>query len=75
MLKKTVSIMLMLVVLLNGINTLAFEKNTLHSKSALLGDSRSDFIMFENNADERLPIASMTKIMTLLLTMEAVDSG
>ena len=65
----------MFVVLLKGICVLAFDKNTLHSKSAILGDSRSDYIMFENNADEKLPIASMTKIMTMLLTMEAVDSG
>ncbi len=54
---------------------LAYDESTISSKSAILGDSKSGFIMFEYNADERLPIASMTKIMTMLLTMEAIDSG
>lgn len=54
---------------------LAYDESTLNSKSAILGDSKSGMIMFEHNADERLPIASMTKIMTMLLTMEAIDSG
>lgn len=32
-------------------------------------------VLYEYNADEALPPASVTKVMTLLLTMEAVDSG
>ena len=31
--------------------------------------------LFEKNADKRAPIASVTKIMTLLLTAEAIDGG
>lgn len=46
----------------------------LHSRSAILMDS-SGKVLFEHNADEQLPPASVTKIMTMLLAMEAVDSG
>ena len=32
-------------------------------------------MLFEKNPDEQLPPASITKVMTLLLTMEAIDQG
>ncbi len=44
-------------------------------KSALLMELASGKILFEKNAHEKLPIASVTKIMTLLLVMEALDEG
>ncbi len=42
-------------------------------KSALLMEQSTGEILFEKNSHEKLPIASVTKIMTLLLTMEALD--
>lgn len=51
------------------------ESMSFSSKSALLMDFTSGKILFEKNKDEKLPIASMTKIMTLLLTFESVDKG
>lgn len=48
---------------------------TIDVKSAILVDSESGGVLFEQNADERLPPASVTKVMTMLLVMEAVDSG
>ncbi len=47
----------------------------LQSESAILLDSKTGTVMFEKNPDEKLLPASVTKVMTLLLTMEAVDSG
>lgn len=44
-------------------------------RSAMLIDLASGEVLYEKNADERLPIASVTKVMTLLLTMEAIDHG
>ncbi len=44
-------------------------------KSAILMDIASGTVMYEKNAHEKLPIASVTKIMTLLLVMEALDEG
>ena len=44
-------------------------------KSAILMDQTSGTVLFEKNAHEKLAIASVTKIMTLLLVMEALDQG
>lgn len=42
-------------------------------KSAVLMEQQSGTVIFEKNSHEKLPIASVTKIMTLLLTMEALE--
>ena len=44
-------------------------------KSALLMDVATGQVLYENNAHEALPPASVTKVMTMLLVMEAIDSG
>ena len=44
-------------------------------KSALLMDVSTGTILYEKNAHEALPPASVTKIMTMLLIMEAIASG
>lgn len=44
-------------------------------KAAVLMELSSGTVVFEKQAHEKLPIASVTKIMTLLLTMEALDDG
>lgn len=43
--------------------------------SAILIDAATGTVLFEKNAHERLAPASVTKVMTLLLVMEALDSG
>ncbi|WP_168119212.1 D-alanyl-D-alanine carboxypeptidase family protein [Paenibacillus sp. HB172176] len=45
------------------------------SLSAVLMDADSGTVIFEKNSHDRLPPASITKIMTLLLVMEALDDG
>lgn len=45
------------------------------AKSYILMEQSTGKILAENNADEQLPIASVTKVMTMLLIMEAVDNG
>ena len=47
----------------------------LDGKSALLMEVSTGTILYEKNTREALPPASVTKIMTLLLIMEAIDSG
>lgn len=44
-------------------------------KSAILMDADSGRILYAKNENEALPPASVTKIMTLLLVMEEIDSG
>ena len=53
----------------------ADEPFTIDAKSGILIDAETGTVLFEQNADEALPPASVTKIMTLLLVMEAVDNG
>nr|WP_246218195.1 D-alanyl-D-alanine carboxypeptidase family protein [Litoribacterium kuwaitense] len=43
--------------------------------SALLMEQSSGQILYEKSSEEKLPPASMTKIMTMLLIMEAIDKG
>ena len=47
----------------------------LDCKSALLMEAETGKVLYEQNADESLPPASVTKVMTLLLTMEAIEKG
>ena len=44
-------------------------------KSAYMVDYATGTVLYSRNENERLPIASMVKIMTSLLTFESVDSG
>ena len=44
-------------------------------KSALLMDIGTGTVLYEQNAHEKLAPASVTKVMTMLLIMEAIDSG
>ena len=44
-------------------------------QAAILIDEDSGTVLYEKNADESRPIASITKIMTLLLTFEALEAG
>jgi len=46
-----------------------------NSKSAILIEASTGRVLYEKNSDEQLAPASMTKIMSMLLIMEAIDSG
>lgn len=80
----SLSLMIILSILLlpAGILTSAKEEeskgggvNSIEAKSYLLMEPISGKILYEINVDEKFAPASVTKIMTMLLTMEAVDSG
>ncbi|GGF87415.1 D-alanyl-D-alanine carboxypeptidase family protein [Paenibacillus abyssi] len=45
------------------------------ARSAILMDADSGTIIYEKNSHDKLPPASITKIMTMLLIMEALDEG
>ncbi len=73
--KKTVSffICLTLCLFLPFISSAA--EMELDAKSVILIEASSGKVLYEKNADEKLPPASVTKIMTMLLVMEAVSDG
>ena len=45
------------------------------AKSAILMDAATGTILYEQNSHEKLAPASVTKVMTMLLIMEAIDQG
>ena len=58
----------------------AWEENIpklspLDCTSAVLMEAATGRVLYEQNADEALPPASVTKVMTLLLVMEAIEKG
>ena len=53
----------------------AEDSLNLTSESAILMDAESGKILYEKNIDEQLPMASMTKIMSMLLIMESIENG
>ena len=75
--KKVICFFICVCFMMQSVVVLA-EGNTdlgLNAKSAILMEESTGNILYESNPDERLPIASVTKVMTMLLIMEAVDSG
>lgn len=48
---------------------------TVNAKGAVLMEQGSGEVLYEQGAKEHLPIASVTKVMTLLLVMEAIEDG
>lgn len=48
---------------------------SISSPSVILMDAATGQTIFEKNADDQRPVASVTKVMTILLTLEAIDEG
>ena len=46
-----------------------------NARSAILIDQDTGTVIYEKNSHEALPPASITKVMTMLLIMEAIDKG
>ena len=59
----------------SSISTIAPPKFALKSKAQILMEASTGTVIYANNENEKLLPASVTKIMTLLLTMEAIDAG
>ena len=73
MFKRFLSMIMVICILCNGIalaNTLEMK-----SKAAVLMDANTGKILYESNSHEKRHPASVTKVMTILLIMEAIDSG
>ena len=58
-----------------GITPAGVETLDVPCAAAILIDEDSGTVLYEKNADEQRPVASITKIMTLLLTFEALEAG
>lgn len=51
------------------------QQEQISAPSAILMEASTGQIIYEKNPDEKLPPASVTKVMTLLLIFDALDSG
>lgn len=78
--KKLISVLLCIFMVMS-MSVIAFAEegnsvtDSLTAKSAILMEISSGQVLLSKNPDEKLPPASITKIMTLLLVMEAIDNG
>ena len=74
--KKAILIFLFLILSINpAVAAAADVEFDFRSAAQLLMDVNSRQIIYENNIHEKLYPASVTKIMTMLLAMEALDAG
>ena len=75
--KKNISILLAVVILLLSLpmNVGAVSDDEITAPSAILVDGENFNILYEKNSHEKRSIASITKVMTVLLIMEDIESG
>lgn len=74
--KRVVCLLLALILCGTGLTFRSYADGPdIAAPSAILIDAATGTVLYEKNADERLAPASVTKIMTLLLVMEALDQG
>jgi len=75
MMKRMTAILLTaLLLLISGTTAAALSEEDISSPSGILMDASSGKILFKKNVHEQRPCASITKVMTLLLVMEALDT-
>lgn len=72
--RKILASLLGVVLIFSCIDAKAEEMN-LNGKSFILIECDTGQVLYEQNADEQLAPASVTKVMTMLLIMEAIDRG
>ena len=74
---KIFPLILLICLMLCGVapSAYALDDPSLQAKAVLLADMNSGEILYSKNADERRSPASLTKIMTGLLAVEALESG
>ncbi len=73
--KKIYLIFITILIILYPIKVYSEESLAENAKSAIMIESSTGKIIYEKNSHEKLPMASMTKMMTLLLIMENIDNN
>ncbi|MBQ6554819.1 MAG: D-alanyl-D-alanine carboxypeptidase [Firmicutes bacterium] len=73
--KKIIAVIMLFITAFSGIDVYAANVPVLDGRAYILMEASTGKVLAENNADEALPPASVTKIMTLLLIYENIESG
>lgn len=68
-------VLMMVLTFTTTVNGEGTKNDLIDAKSYILIEQTSGRVLSEMNPDEKLPIASVTKIMTMLLIMESVEAG
>ena len=70
---KIINRLLIFLIIIFPINVSAFTLPQLHSKNVIIYDLENDNLLYESNSNERINIASLTKIMTTIVAIENID--
>ena len=75
--KKTVAFIILTTMLFCFVpaNALAFDENEITCNAAILMEASTGKVLFEKNSEKKVAIASITKLMVLLITMEEIRAG
>lgn len=78
--RKIISLLVFFTLVFTGLSfrvaaTPSLQDAKYDCRSAILIEASTQKVLYEQNADEALPPASVTKIMTLLIVMEAIEEG
>lgn len=73
--KKSLAAVLISIFVLSNISFAGAQNLslTIDAKASILIEASTGKVLYENNPDERLPLASVTKVMTMLLIYEALE--
>ena len=75
MLKKIICIIVSQIIVMSLCTVAYADEIEISAPSALLMDSGTGQILYQKNAHEKRPCASITKIMTMCLVFEAIEAG
>lgn len=77
-LKNFISKILLISIILNTVTfniCLAYDNIDRYSKGSILIDQLTNRTLYEKNPDKKMPLASLSKMMTFLIAIEAIKSG
>ena len=75
--KKIISLIILtsLVLCIIPAQAFAFDQNEISCNAAILVEAETGKVLFEKNSDQKVAIASITKLMVLLIAMEEIKAG
>ncbi len=73
--KLLVVFILIFMVIFTGVSVPVYADNLIDSKASCLIDYNTGKVLYESDADEKYPVASIVKLMTILITLENIDEG